>query len=54
MNKYSAKRDPWTTYLIEGNIYKGNKIVMETFGVTEPTIYNRVKNPKFDWNRIDG
>ncbi len=53
-NKHSAKRDSWTKYLIEGKVYKGNKAIMETFGITEPTIYNRVKNPRFDWVRLHG
>jgi hypothetical protein len=22
---------------------------MDTFGCTMPTVYNRIKNPKFDW-----
>jgi hypothetical protein len=53
-NKISAQRSPWCRYLIDGEVYVGNKAIMETFNISEPTIYNRVKNPKYDWNRIDG
>jgi hypothetical protein len=53
-NKISAQRNPWCQYLIDGEVYVGNKAVMKTFNISEPTIYNRVKNPKYDWNRIDG
>ena len=53
-NKISAQRDPWCKYMINGQMYIGNKSVMEAFGISEPTIYNRVNNPKFDWCKIDG
>lgn len=53
-NKISAQRDPWCRYLIDGVEYLGNKAVMEAFSISEPTIYNRVKSPKYNWNRIDG
>ena len=53
-NIISAYRDPWCKYMINGQTYVGNKSVMEVFDITEPTIYNRIKNPKFDWCRLDG
>lgn len=53
-NKISAQRECWCIYLIDGKVYKGNKAVMEAFRVSEPTIYNRVKNPKYNWKRLDG
>lgn len=53
-NKISAQRDPWCRYLIDGKIFLGNKSVIEEFGITEPTIYNRIKNPKYNWKRLDG
>ena len=53
-NKISAQRDPWCRYLIDGKIYLGNKSVIEEFGISEPTIYNRIKNPKYNWKRLDG
>ena len=42
---------PWQrkTYIIEGKEYLGLESVMETFGCTMPTVYNRIKNPKFNW-----
>lgn len=53
-NQVSAQRQSWVTYRIEGKTYVGNKAVMEAFGITEPTIYNRVNNPKFNWERLNG
>jgi len=53
-NKISAQRESWCYYLIDGEIYKGNKAVMEAFRISEPTIYNRVKSSKYDWEKIDG
>ena len=53
-NQISAQRQSWVTYRIEGKTYVGNKAVMEAFGITEPTIYNRVNNPKFNWERLNG
>lgn len=53
-NKQSAQRAPWCRYLINGKLYVGNKSVIEEFGISEPTIYNRIKNPKYDWVRLDG
>lgn len=53
-NKISAQRDPWCRYLIDGKVFLGNKSVIEEFGITEPTIYNRIKNPKYNWKRLDG
>lgn len=49
---WSKMKDrPWQkkTYIIEGKEYLGLDSVMETFGCTMPTVYNRIKNPKFDW-----
>ena len=45
------KDRPWQrkTYSIEGKEYLGLESVMETFGCTMPTVYNRIKNPKFNW-----
>ena len=45
------KDRPWQTkkYIIEGKEYLGLDSVMETFGCTMQTVYNRIKNPKFDW-----
>jgi len=45
------KDRPWQrkTYIIEGKEYLGLESVMETFGCTMPTVYNRIKNPKFNW-----
>ena len=45
------KHRPWQmkTYIIEGKTYLGLKEVMDKFGCTMPTVYNRIKNPKFDW-----
>lgn len=53
-NRVSAQRQSWVTYRIESKTYAGNKAVMEAFGITEPTIYNRVNNPKFNWERLNG
>lgn len=53
-NKISARRESWCHYLIDGEIYKGNKAVMKAFAISEPTIYNRVKSFKYDWKKIDG
>lgn len=53
-NIISAQRNPRRKYLINGKIYIGNKAVMEAFSISEPTIYNRVKSSKYDWERIDG
>ena len=49
---WSKMKDrPWEkkTYIIEGKEYLGLESVIETFGCTMPTVYNRIKNPKFDW-----
>jgi hypothetical protein len=49
---WSKMKDrPWQkkTYIIEGKEYLGLESVMDTFGCTMPTVYNRIKNPKFDW-----
>ena len=49
---WSKMKDrPWQkkTYIIEGKEYLGLESVIETFGCTMPTVYNRIKNPKFDW-----
>ena len=45
------KDRPWQkkTYIIEGKEYLGLDSVIEPFGCTMPTVYNRIKNPKFDW-----
>lgn len=41
-------------FLIDGVIYNGIEAVMDAFGVTMPTVYNRVKNEKFkNWTRIN-
>lgn len=53
-NQISAQRQSWVAYCIEGRIYVGNKAVMEAFGITEPTIYNRVNSPRFNWERLNG
>ena len=45
------KDRPWQkkTYIIEGKEYLGLDSVIEPFGCTMQTVYNRIKNPKFDW-----
>jgi len=46
------KDRPWQkkTYIIEGKTYTGLDEVMNTFGCSMPTVYNRIKNPRFDWH----
>jgi|TARA_B110000285_G_C14705140_1_gene415215 hypothetical protein len=46
-----VKDRPWQkkTFIIEGKIYLGLDKVMKTFNCTMPTVYNRIKNPKFNW-----
>jgi len=45
------KDRPWQkkTFIIEGKTYLGLEKVMKTFNCTMPTVYNRIKNSKFDW-----
>ena len=49
-----TKRGAFRDYLIEGKVYRGLAQVMAEHNVTMPTVYNRIKNPKFAWEMYSG